>query len=80
VEYENEDHTLVTLDIGELLVIQRALRVEEVPFDPRQREQVFHTWCIVKSKMCELIIDKGSCTNMALMTLINKVEVPMKVY
>ena len=31
-EFENEEHTLVTLDIGELLVIHRALHVKEVPF------------------------------------------------
>ena len=29
--------------------------------------------------MCELIIDGGSCTNMASMTLIDKLQVPTKV-
>ena len=38
-EFENEDQTLIISDVGELLVIQRALHVKEVPFEPSQREQ-----------------------------------------
>jgi len=38
-EFENEDQTLIISDVGELLVIQRALHVKEVPLEPSQREQ-----------------------------------------
>jgi len=37
-EYEENDHTLVALDVGEFLVIRRVLHAKEVPFKPRQKE------------------------------------------
>jgi len=33
-EYQVDDDTLVTTDVGELLVIQRALYANEVPLEP----------------------------------------------
>ena len=71
-EYEEDDHTLVTLDVGELLVIRRALHTKEVPLEPSQREQILHTCCTARGKVCKLIIDKGSCTNVASIPLIDK--------
>jgi len=79
-EFEEEEHTLVTPDVGKLLVIWRALHAKEVPLEPNQREQIFHTRCTIGSKVCEFIIDEGSCTNVASMTLIDKLQVPTKVY
>jgi len=32
-EFKEDNHTLVTFDIGELLVIRRALLAKEVPFE-----------------------------------------------
>ena len=40
-EVENEHQTLITLDVHELLVIQRALHIREAPYKPSQREQIF---------------------------------------
>ena len=79
-EFEEEDHTIVTLDVGELLVIWRALYAKEVPLEPTQSKQIFYTWCTIGGKVCELIIDGGSCTNVASMTLIDKLQVPTKVH
>jgi hypothetical protein len=31
--------------------------------DEVQRENIFHTRCYVKDKVCSMIIDGGSCTN-----------------
>ena len=31
-EVEDDDQTLITLDVGELLVIRRALLVQEAPY------------------------------------------------
>jgi len=42
-EFKNEEHTLITSDVGEPLVIQRALHVQKAPCKPSQREQIFHT-------------------------------------
>ena len=78
-EFEEEDHTAATSDVGELLVIRRALYAKEVPLEPSQRERIFHTWYTIGGKVCELIIDGGSCTNVASMTLIDKLQVCTKV-
>ena len=38
--------------------------------DETQRENVFHTMCMVIGKICSLIINGGSCTNVASQRLI----------
>jgi len=37
-DFEGEDHTLITMDMGKLLVIQRALHVHETPYGPFQKK------------------------------------------
>ncbi|XP_048630695.1 uncharacterized protein LOC125604315 [Brassica napus] len=74
-EYESQDEaeveTMVSdeevvnyAETGELLVTRRSL---SAVFDPEtvQRENIFHTRCSVEQKVCSLIIDGGSCTNVA---------------
>uniref|UniRef100_A0A0D3A938 CCHC-type domain-containing protein n=2 Tax=Brassica TaxID=3705 RepID=A0A0D3A938_BRAOL len=58
-------------ETGELLVTRRALRTL---FDPEtiQRENIFHTRCSIDHKVCSLIIDGGSCTNVASKYLVDK--------
>jgi len=53
-ECKEEYHTVVTTDVGALLVIRRALHAEEVPLEPTQREQIFHTRCTIGDKVCGL--------------------------
>ena len=79
-EFEEEDHTVVTLDVGELLVIKRAPHDKEVPLEPSQRKQIFHTRYTVGDKVCELIIDGGSCTSVTSMALIDKLQVPTNMH
>ncbi|XP_010485073.1 PREDICTED: uncharacterized protein LOC104763395 [Camelina sativa] len=52
-------------DTGEFLVIRRMLSVLVNPEEKVQRENIFHTRCTIKNKVCNLIIDGGSCTNVA---------------
>ncbi|XP_048623767.1 uncharacterized protein LOC125592568 [Brassica napus] len=81
-EYESQDEAEVGAvvsdeevtdypETGELLVTRRAL---SALFDPEtiQRENIFHTRCSVEQKVCSLIIDGGSCTNMASKYLVDK--------
>ncbi|WZY93770.1 hypothetical protein YC2023_066099 [Brassica napus] len=81
-EYESQDEAEATAAIsdeevtdypetGELLVTRRAL---STLFDPEtiQRENIFHTRCSVDHKVCSLIIDGGSCTNVASKYLVDK--------
>ena len=39
-----------------------------------QREHIFHTRCHVQNKVCSLIIDSGSCTNVASTLLVDKLK------
>ena len=49
---------------GELtLVARRALSVQVKEDEAVQRENIFHTKCYAQDKVCSMIIDRGSCTN-----------------
>ena len=61
-------------DKGEMLVIRRALSGIASQNDMEQRENIFHTRCTVKGKVCSLIIDGGSCANVASNTLVEKLK------
>ncbi|GKV34697.1 hypothetical protein SLEP1_g43048 [Rubroshorea leprosula] len=62
---------------GELLVTRRALNVQAKEDDEVQRDNIFHTRCHVKNKICSVIIDGGSCTNVASTVLVEKLNLPM---
>jgi len=64
-EDSNEHEDVEYPDVGELLVIRRTLSVFVNPEEKVQRENIFHTRCTIKNKVCNLIIDGGSCTNVA---------------
>ncbi|CAE5980081.1 unnamed protein product [Arabidopsis arenosa] len=57
---------------GELLVAMKALSVIAKTNEQEQRENLFHSRCIVNDKVCSLIIDRGSCTNVASETMVEK--------
>jgi len=40
-----------------------------------QKENIFYTRCTVKGKVCSLIIDGGSCANVASKTLVEKLKI-----
>jgi hypothetical protein len=58
-------------DKGDLLVVQRVLNAQ-IDVSDEQRENIFHTRCQIRDKVCEMIIDNGSCTNVASTTLVEK--------
>ena len=61
---------------GEMLglVARRALSLQakEEEEEEAQRENIFHTRCDVKGKVCSIIIDGGSCTNVASTSMVEK--------
>ena len=57
---------------GELPVTRRSLKVQSKPDEDDQRENIFHTRCVVYDKVCSLIIDGGRCTNVASESLVEK--------
>ncbi|XP_024015852.1 uncharacterized protein LOC112089109 [Eutrema salsugineum] len=59
-------------DTGELLVTRRVLSVMVKPAETIQRENIFHSRCTIKGKVCNLIFDGGSCTNVASAHMVDK--------
>ncbi|XP_056850830.1 uncharacterized protein LOC130500129 [Raphanus sativus] len=57
---------------GSLLVTRRTLSVQPKSNEKEQRENLFHSRCLISDKVCSLIIDGGSCTNVASDTLVKK--------
>lgn len=72
-EAEYDDESLPPLDDanemeyvvgGELFVVKRGSNVHVLE-DDEQLENIFHTRCHVEGKVCSVIIDGRSCTNVA---------------
>ncbi|PKI70554.1 hypothetical protein CRG98_009059 [Punica granatum] len=59
------------------LVARRALSLQIKGVEEIQRENIFHTRCYIKDKVCSVIIDGGSCTNVASITMVEKLGLPM---
>jgi len=80
-DYEDEDKLLIETELedsdfveddGEVAtcVVQRLLYNQKNP-NTTQREQIFYSRCLVNNKMCNLIIDNGSCENIISTTLMD---------
>jgi len=46
------------------------------PLDDTQRKNIFHTCCLINKKLCSMIIDGGSCANMASTRVVEKLCLP----
>ncbi|KAE8733138.1 hypothetical protein F3Y22_tig00001478pilonHSYRG00020 [Hibiscus syriacus] len=53
-----------------IFVVKRTLNIQSQ--DDEQRENIFHTKCHVGDKICVVIIDGGSCTNVASTHMVEK--------
>lgn len=62
--------------VGEALVARRVWSIEINNEEATQRENLFHTRCFVNGKVCNLIIDGGSCTNVASCEMVEKLGMP----
>ncbi|XP_052479569.1 uncharacterized protein LOC128034767 [Gossypium raimondii] len=60
---------------GEILVIKRSLGLQSVE-NEQQRENIFHARCHAQGKVCSLIVDGGSCTNVASTLMVEKLGLP----
>ncbi|RDY03092.1 hypothetical protein CR513_13365, partial [Mucuna pruriens] len=60
---------------GYILVTRHALSIQpKEDDDMEQREHNFHTRCHINDKVCKMIIDSGSCTNVASTILVEKIN------
>ncbi|XP_033139394.1 uncharacterized protein LOC117131469 [Brassica rapa] len=83
-EFESEDEKLETDQEhseeeyeeepvrGRLLVARRTLSLQNKTEELEQRENLFYSRCMVQGKICSLIIDGGSCVNVASETMVKK--------
>jgi len=72
-EEETQDEYLTKEDKGEMLILRQVLSNQMSEKD-EQRENNFHSRCTVQGKVCSLIIDGGSCTNVISNIMIKKLN------
>ncbi|KAK9740732.1 hypothetical protein RND81_03G056500 [Saponaria officinalis] len=81
-DIEESEGEGVTYDVdplsGEECLVIRNLHVETSPVEAEQREQIFQTRCKVHNKICNLIIDSGSCTNVVSKELVDELKLQTK--
>jgi hypothetical protein len=76
VDASDEDGVVYPVT-GESLVARCALNTHiKVDDTEQQRENIFHTRCHVNNKVCRMILDRGSCTNVASTILLEKLNLP----
>jgi hypothetical protein len=79
---ETNEHVVVEEEItyadrGEALVVQRSLKVTYVE-DEWLRNNIFHTRCTSHEKVCNVIIDGGSCENVMEVTMVEKLKLKIE--
>lgn len=68
VEVENPVH-------GDFFLSRRVLGIHnKEDSDEEQCEHIFHTRCYVKDKLCTMIVDSDSCTNVTSTLLMDKLN------
>jgi len=70
---EEQEEVVEEADEGELLVLRRTMSGLKSEKE-EQRENIFHSRCTVQGKVCSLIIDGGSCTNVASSSMVEKLS------
>jgi len=63
---------------GDLLMIKRLLGSQLQALDQSQRDNIFHTRCYINEKLYSLIIDSGSCIDVARSRLVDKLNLESK--
>jgi len=70
---EEQEEVVEEADEGKLLVLRRAFSGLKGGKE-EQRENIFHSKCTVQGKVCSLIIDGGSCANVASFSMVEKLN------
>ncbi|XP_074305665.1 uncharacterized protein LOC141640886 [Silene latifolia] len=63
-------------DTGHNLVLWRVMHSQPAPLEADQRSMIFRSRCTVQGRVCNLIIDGGSCTNVASTIMVSKLSLP----
>ena len=62
----------------ESLIVQRVLSAQMENAEQNQRHTLFQTKCVIKERSCRMIIDGGSCNNLASSDLVEKLALSTK--
>ncbi|XP_066333787.1 uncharacterized protein [Miscanthus floridulus] len=62
----------------ESLVVQRVLSAQMERAEQNQRHTLFQTKCVIKERSCRVIIDGGSCNNLASAEMVEKLSLSTK--
>ncbi|XP_066344069.1 uncharacterized protein [Miscanthus floridulus] len=62
----------------ESLVVQRVLSAQMERAEQNQRHTLFQTKCVIKERSCRVIIDGGSCNNLASAEMVKKLLLSTK--
>ena len=62
----------------ESLIVQRVLSVQVTKAEQEQRNNLFHTKGVVKERCIRIIIDGGSCNNLASVDMVEKLALQTK--
>ncbi|XP_039063789.1 uncharacterized protein LOC120208638 [Hibiscus syriacus] len=73
---DEDDEQVHTYAVGEALVVKRSLNAQPIR-DEQQCKNIIHTRCLVNDKVCVVIIDSGSCTNVASTVMVDKLGLKM---
>jgi len=68
---EEQEKVVDEANEGKLLVLRRAMSGLKSEKE-EQRENIFHSRCTVQGKVCSLIIEGGSYTNVASSSMVEK--------
>ena len=61
---------------GDLLVVRHMFGHIQKPLDESQKENIFHTRCLINDKLCSLIAYGGICINVTSTRVVDKLELP----
>ncbi|XP_074305695.1 uncharacterized protein LOC141640915 [Silene latifolia] len=73
-EEPNQEMIMAHPDTGHSLVLWRVMHSQQAPLEEGQRSLIFRSRCTIQGRVCNLIIDGGSCTNVASVTMVNKLN------
>ena len=70
------DDEITSADHGEMLIVRRSLHTAPVNDNSWLRHNIFHTRCTSHGKVCDIIIDSGSCENVVSNYMVDKLQLP----
>ena len=74
------EECMVEANEGELLVLRRGLSGRKGSNHEEQCKGIFHIRCTITGHVCSLIVDGGTCTNIASTTLVDRLKLKVAPY